>query len=232
MTDPLRQNASIRLSAGGLALALAGALSVAPALAVTCDPANFSGASQCAGPVPGGPGGNVTPEQMNAGEGLFDILGWNQLARIGSVTASGTQDAGLFSFTYTDGGQGGSWTLNPDYLWDEGAYAFVFKGATDNVVYLIEGGATAGTWTVADLDLPGGGNGRGNGRGNGGGASPDLSNVTLFGTAPPSLRDTPPAPPQPDTPAPIPLPAAGLLMLGGLGALGGLVALRRKRKAA
>jgi hypothetical protein len=68
----------------------------------------------------------------------------------------------------------------------------VIKGATDNAAYLMNKAFTSGSWNVVDLDLP-----------NSGG-DPDLSNVTLFGTAPL---------------APVPVPAAGFLLIGALGGL-------------
>ncbi len=178
------------------------------AQASTCDILNFTTSTACVSPVTGGPGGNVNAAQMNAGAGVFGSTSWSLLDSIGSASVgSGTQTSagGLFSFTYNAGLQGGTWSLDSAWDWGAGLYAFVIKGATDNAVYLMDKNATSGSWNVLDLL-------------NNGGNHPDLSNVRLFGTT--ALV--------PATPAPIPLPAAGLLLVG---ALGGLAALRRRRTA-
>jgi hypothetical protein len=186
------------LAASALALMAGGAS------AATCNVVNFTTSTQCVSPVTGGPGGNVTETEMNAGAGVFGIKGWLELAAIGSVSAPGPQNSSpfLFSFSYNDGlKSSGTWSLNPAFTWGAGSYAFVIKGATDNAAYLMNKAFTSGSWNVVDLDLP-----------NSGG-DPDLSNVTLFGTAPL---------------APVPVPAAGFLLIG---ALGGLAAVRRRRRA-
>jgi len=85
------------------------------------------------------------------------------------------------------------------------------KGGPTFSVYLLGDAATAATsgdWNTQGL-LTGGGS-----------AGPGLSNVTVWGTG---EGDEPPRPPEY-----IPLPAAGWLLLGGIG---GLVALRRKKAA-
>lgn len=78
-------------------------------------------------------------------------------------------------------------------------YAISLKGSTQWAAYLLSG--LQGTWSTEDLNTPSGN-------------QPDLSNVVLFHRA----GEIPP----------IPLPAAGWLLLAGVG---GLVAMRRKKAA-
>lgn len=131
-----------------------------------------------------------------------NVFGSNQWSLLATLEKPGSQSAPfLFSVTYgPNGAQSGTWALNPLFNWGAGLYAFAIKGATDNAVYLMDKAFTSGTWNVLALDNPGG--------------HPDMSNIRLFGTAPL---------------APVPVPAAGFLLLG---ALGGLAMVRRRRKAA
>jgi hypothetical protein len=208
--------------AAGMAL-MATAVHAGPKPAPTpapslCSILNFTVSTFCISPVPdsGGPGGggNVTAQDMNALP-AFSAIGWSLLDEIGSVSlGNGSQmsSGGLFTFDYDNDLQSGTWSLNPLWTWGTGIFAFVIKGANDNAAYLMDKNFTSGDWTVLDLDP------------NGNGGPPDLSNVRLFGTS--GLVDNPPPPPPPP---PVPLPAAGWLMLAGIG---GLAALRRRRKAA
>jgi hypothetical protein len=191
-----------------LAAAATLALLAPVAQASTCDIANFTTSTDCVSPVTGGPGGNVTVTQMNAGPGVFGSTAWSLIDAISSTLLPGPQDSddGFFTFAYDGDLQSGTWSLNPLYTWGAGLFAFAIKGATDNAVYLMDTDFTSGTWTVNDLEGPRGG-------------TPDLSNVQLFGTADLVLRDVPPPPA-------IPLPAAGWMMIAGLGAL---AALRRRK---
>lgn len=195
------------LAAAGLLALMAGGASAA-----TCNIANFTTSTDCVANVPNVPpggGGNVRVQEMNAGAGVFGRTGWRLLASIGDV--DGEQDPQnsnpfLFSFTYltfNDAGDplSGTWALNPLFRWGTGSFAFAIKGSTNNAVYLMSKLETSGTWNIFDLQ--------------GSFLKPGLSNVRLFGTT--------------DL-APIPLPAAGFLMLGALGGLGLLS--RRRRKAA
>lgn len=183
----------------------------AQATTVTCNVINFTTSTACYSPVPGtggpGPGGgNVVAADMNGvlPSGAFGQTGWKLIDDIEGTLLPGPQvsDDGFFTFTYDSNLKQGTWKLNFPWIWGEGVFAFVIKGATDNAAYLMDKNFTSGTWTVVDLDTP-------NGRGD-----PDLSNVRLFGTS--------------DL-VPIPLPAAGWMLLAGIG---GLAAMRRRRKAA
>lgn len=188
------------LAAAGLLALMAGGASAA-----TCNIANFTTSTACVSPVTGGPGGNVIASEMNR-QSIFGRNNWTLLAELEEPdTESGSETFGRFGslvvFTVTygpDGAQSGTWALNPLLRWGAGLFAFAIKGATSNAVYLMDTRFRFGTWNVVDL-LNAGGN-------------PDMSNIRLFGTA--QL-------------APIPLPAAGFLMLGALGLLS-----RRRRKAA
>jgi hypothetical protein len=186
------------------ALIAGAAFAAAPTQAATCNTANLTTSTACQADIPGGPGGNVTTTQMNGfggGAGVFASNGWTDLGKIETTTAAGTFSSTYFTVSTNAGNGSGTWSLNPDYAFAPGAsYAFVLKGATDNVAYLLDTGFASGAWSNLDLFTP-------NGKNNAG-----LSNMTLYGTA---------------TPAPVPLPAAAWLLLGGMAGLG---AVARKRR--
>ncbi len=188
------------------ALVAAATLAAAPSQAATCNTANLTTSTACEKNIPGGPGGNVTTTQMNgfnSGAGVFGVNGWQDLGKINTTEAAGAFPSTYFTVTTTAGNGAGTWSLNPEYKFAAGeSYAFVLKGGNDNVAYLLDPAVTSGAWTNLDLFTP-------NGRNNAG-----LSNMTLFGTA---------------TPAPVPLPAAAWLLIGGMAGLG---AMARRRKAA
>jgi hypothetical protein len=182
------------------AVAVAGvlALMASGAHATTCDILNFTTSTDCVPTVGGGGGGNVTAAQMNI-QAIFGETTWSQLAELEKPNLQ--SNPFVFSVEYgPDGAQSGTWSLNPLLTWGTGLYAFAIKGATDNAVYLMDTAFTSGTWNVLDLE-------------NNGENNPDMSNIRLFGTT--AL-------------APIPVPAAGFLLIG---ALGGLAALRRRKTA-
>jgi hypothetical protein len=187
------------------ALLLAGAVfAAAPGHAATCNPTNLTTSTACQDDIPGGPGGNVTTTQMNAfngGAGVFGVSGWTDLGKIETTSAAGVFPSDYFSVTTNGGNASGTWSLNADYKFTAGAsYAFVLKGGTDNVAYLLDSSVTSGSWTNLDLFTP-------NGKNNAG-----LSNMTLYGTT---------------TPAPVPLPAAAWLLVGGIAGLGAVARRRR-----
>jgi hypothetical protein len=175
----------------------------APVAAATCSTANLTTSTACQAGIPGGSGGNVTPAEMNAfngGNGVFDVSDWKDFGKIDTVNAGGTFASQYFSVTSNSGNSSGTWKLNDGLKFAPGAsYAFVLKGGTSNVAYMLDTAFTSGTWTNLDLFNPANRNA-------------GMSNMTLMGTA-----------------APIPLPAAAWLLLGGIAGLG---AVARKRKAA
>lgn len=95
----------------------------------------------------------------------------------------------------------GMWRLAEGSSFDpDYFYAFSIKGSTDQAVYVMDTSIDDGAWKTMDLL-------------NNGENFPGLSNIQLW-KAPGNMT-------------PIPLPAAGWLLLGGLG---GLYAMKRRRK--
>jgi hypothetical protein len=149
--------------------------------------------------------GSVACEGPIDGNATNDIPGstffsHNDWMLIYKVDADSGSDGGL---TVTGGGTSGGWELS-----DYGGYGTVMlalKGGPNFSVYLLDG-ATSGDWNTFGITTGGGKPG------------PGLSNFTAWG------RGT-----APDPGTPIPLPAAGWMLLAGLG---GLVAIRRRKNAA
>lgn len=102
--------------------------------------------------------------------------------------------------TFASDLKSGTWSLLDGLAFSAGEfYAIALKSATNSFVYLLDTSATAGTWSMVDFLGPQG-------------QQQALSNITLFGTS---------------SPAPIPLPATGVLLIAALGGLG----LMRRRAA-
>ncbi|MBM1291377.1 VPLPA-CTERM sorting domain-containing protein [Ponticoccus sp. SC6-11] len=169
-----------------------------------CDLANLTVSVACDGDFStANPGGNVAGGDL---DGLFALdgqilTGWSLLDQIGSVDSSGTQVSagGLFEFTTTDR-ESGSWSLiNPFAFAANKLYIFTLKGANDQAAYVMDGATLLGDWSNGDLLTK---------KFN----IPQLSNVRLF---------------EIET-AVIPVPAAGFMLLLGLG---GLAAVRRRKSA-
>jgi hypothetical protein len=174
-----------------------------------CSLSNFTVSVACDGDFSAtGGGGNVQGSDLN---GLFladgtPISGWSLLDSIGSVSSGGEQlsSGGLFKINTTDQ-ESGTWTLVDPFAFSAfKSYVFVLKGATNQVAYFMDSTFFNGNWNNTDLGFT-----------NPGGqfTVPELSNIRLF---------------EVDSTV-IPLPAAGWLLIGGIGAL---VAVRRRKKAA
>jgi hypothetical protein len=173
-----------------------------------CSLANFTVSVACDGDFAvANQGGNVAGSDIN---GLFfadgaPISGWAEIDAIGSVNSTGVQTGanGLFRINTTNTSSG-TWELINPFAFDASKYyVFALKGATDQVAYFMDIASLFGNWTNGDLQTP---NGQMNLAG--------LSNIRLFEA--------------PGNPSVVPLPAAGWLLLAGVG---GLAAMRRKKTA-
>jgi hypothetical protein len=212
-------------------------LAAAPVSAATCHVANVTTDAglpslACVANVPGGPGGNVRAQEMNTNS-IFGQTGWVDYGKIDLPKAGpGGGAANFLEITFSADRMTGTWKLRDGFSFDpNGHYALALKAGAPggppngppngrpngppngppvvlaangantvfNVVYKLDIANGSGTWSTADLLNPGG-------------QRPALSNITMFGTA-----------------APIPLPAAAWLLIGGLA---GLSAVARRRKAA
>ncbi|WP_245298721.1 VPLPA-CTERM sorting domain-containing protein [Pseudotabrizicola sediminis] len=200
----------------GAAAGLAFAVAASTASATICNIGNFTTSTACLAGIPGGTGGNVKTGQMNgfnAGAGVFGYNEWSLLTKLETNSSGGTSldddsPLAVFSLTSNPGNSGGMWSLIDSFSFATNmVYAFVLKGSGSNVAYLLNTAASqeGGKWTNLDLFTDSENNA-------------GLSNISLFS----AKGDAPPPPPT------IPLPAAGWLMIAGLG---GLAALRRRKRA-
>lgn len=99
----------------------------------------------------------------------------------------------------------GTWSLLPGLSFEKGAsYALALKGGKTTLFYALDTSANSGTWSTADLLV--GAKDR----------QAALSNLSLYGTKAPAA-------------APVPLPAAAWLLVGGMVGLGAIA--RRRRPA-
>lgn len=186
------------LTAIAAAAAILGATS---AQAVTCGDSTFTTAVDCIGPVSGNNSNDDLTGFFDFTNGYGDIM-WGSEIKVNNGTG-GTTGILSFSSTTTDGSGGGltgDWSVSS---WSGiTAAMIVLKGGPSYSAYLIDLTAgTMGTWDTLGIVK------------GSGGAGPGLSHMSLYVATGPT--------------APVPLPAAGGLLLAGLG---GLIAARRRRK--
>lgn len=109
---------------------------------------------------------------------------------------SGTAGADGIELTVSDNNDGKSWMINS--FGDLESVMFIMKGGPSFSAFLMNTSILSGSWDNLSMF-------------NGGGRNADLSHWSVYATS---------------NPAPIPLPAAGVLLIT---ALGGLAAMRRRR---
>lgn len=198
------QYLKLAVAAGGISLALTGfasALTLASG-STTCSVSDFTidGANSSA--CEGAYDGNDSNQNL---DGVFGTNGWMEIVKVDDPASDGTQN-GVTLNVGNNGGTSGTWSVS-----DWNGYSLVMaviKGGPTFSAYLLgDPSGTSGTWDT---------NGILNGNG---GRGPGLSHLTLYYA---QNGDNPPHPP-----APIPLPAAGWLLLAGIG---GMAALKRRRK--
>ena len=159
------------------------------------------------------PDGNACSGLLGTSPTCVDLNGSPQIIKFDfndNGEVSGTEinplfpsiDGTEFSFDFGTGGTGtGTWYYAPDDATDPGITSFTAKGGNGFNWFVKDGPAFAGIGDYSMFSTPT--NASGNPAG--------LSNLTFF-----------------DSATVIPLPAAGWLLLGGIG---GLAALRRKKAA-
>ena len=202
------------LAAAAVLVMVAGVAGAAPGApgAPTCSISNLTTSTACAFPRVRNSGNTDLGLMTN----LFGIEKWTtDLGIIDTTDGIDNINFPFFSLTSNAGNTAGTWLLKAGLFFDPMKfYALVLKGGSNgSVAYLLNTSVRGGDWY--NFDIPP----------NGGGNVPGLSNIRLYSTGDLVPRPTPPDVPVP----PIPLPAAGFLLLG---ALGGLAALRRRRRAA
>ena len=140
---------------------------------------------------------NTNPITVNEGGGFFDIDDWSFVGKIGVGNMWGDGE-----------GQSGSYDITSLFSGLTGSVMLVFKdgAGTTLVGYLLDMASLSGTWESPFVCPPFSGQGNSCGPEK----AKDVSHISVYSTV-----------------APIPLPAAGFLMLGALGALG--VAARRRK---
>lgn len=135
---------------------------------------------------------------FNSGAGVFNVNNW-----IYGGKSAGTNDpkAPYNLVGSPVNAKVGTWSVSTFNNYTKAALV-VKAGSEAWVAYLLDVTKLSGTWTTADIL-------------NSGGKQPDISHLTLYVGGE-----------QVDPVAPVPLPAAGLMLVG---AIGGLAALRRRK---
>ncbi len=190
--------------AAGTVVALAGT-----SFAATCNISDLQYSTQCIGrlEIVGPPNGSADAGDLNGTNGLLDGGGWSELAKIEDGSSS-------LLFSMTLGSTSGTYTIKSPLAGYD--YALALKGGSGKgtnffAAYLLP--ASVITDNLSGSDLTGAFSmaaflGLTNE-----GSTPGLSNAVLFNR---------------ESASPIPLPAAGWLLIVGIG---GLAAIKRRKKA-
>jgi len=188
---------------------MAAASSLAPLFdtGIPCEVTSVSGAASCAG-IFGkttGPGAATGNDSNSDLDGLFGFTGWTEVLKLDS--SSGTESGGGIELTVTNTKAEKTWEIDTYGGYDP--VMFVTKGGPSFSAFLMDLTVLSGTWDTNSMLT--------------GGKKPvrgaDLSHWTIY------QAERAPVDPDPG-PQPIPLPAAGWLLVAGIG---GLVGLRRRR---
>jgi hypothetical protein len=131
---------------------------------------------------------------FNSGAGVFNVSNW-LLADKSEDSSTPTAPFNLIGFV--DAAKSGAWSV-ASFGNYEFAALVVKGGSVAWVAYLLNTTLLSGSWSTVDLV-------------NGGGNQPDLSHLSLYVGG----KILPP-------PSPVPVPASGLLIFAGLGAIGAL----------
>jgi len=199
------------VAALGAAIVALAATSSTAATCPTVPDTYVDGAIDCfapSDPADFGPGGNA-PASLT--DPFDDGADWTNVGKIDETTTSGTFGSLMVTLTFDDGSdfnsdsKSGTWTVTSGWPTDQ-RVSFAFKGSNDYLLYEMDtSGDTTGDWDTTGLFT-------GNND-----SSAALSNFSVFVTE--GGGEVPP----------IPLPATGLLVLGGLGVL---ASMRRRKRAA
>lgn len=169
----------------------------------------LSGSVECAGNTSGG-AANPGLSDFN---GLFGIDGWVEIAKESSSTGGANLDAAGVTFLSDNNNFSGSWSITQSVLNLYTTIAIIMKDGNmapaPTIAYKVDASSFsgidfAGTWSTPWVNIHGKENN-------------SLSNVRFIGSGPAT---------------PIPLPAAGWLLISVFGGLGLANHMRRKRSSA